>query len=422
MLIRERTAPVLIASLFIQTTNAYWLMAANNVLTTQRIDPIMNPGTVANHAHGVLGASNFGLNVTTAMLRASQCTSIPILEDMSNYWYPQLYFQWANGSFTSVAGNPAKLGYSDFLILDYLFSDTPGATTPFPDDFRMISGDYTLRSFDPSSFAQQAVTFLCLDFDGKSSRFNELPKQRCPSGIRSQINFPSCWDGVNLDSADHRSHVAFLSTGPDNGTCSDPDFPVTLPRIFLEVYWYTQAFDDVRRQAMTPNQPFTFSNGDPIGYSYHADFFNGWNRDVLKKALDECNCNPFGDPTCCAAKGTFTFNQDKRCFITNTVKEQVLGVLPALPGNNPVQATCFEDYGDPVVPALMSPVSVYTDANSIPPTGTIAVVAKTTTTSPPSGTCLGNGSRAPLREGWRSCLVIWIATLMFWMFLEEYPL
>jgi hypothetical protein len=24
-------------------------------------------------------------------------------------------------------------------------------------------------------------------------------------------------------------------TGPDNGTCSDPDFPVTLPRIFMEV-------------------------------------------------------------------------------------------------------------------------------------------------------------------------------------------
>ena len=95
---------------------------------------------------------------------------------------------------------------------------------------------------------------------------------KCPSGIRSQIvcapkmrslvrktqhvvqNFPSCWDGVvcanrpfnayrilkwlsfqNTDSPDHRSHVSFLSAGPDNGTCADPQFPKTLPRIFMEV-------------------------------------------------------------------------------------------------------------------------------------------------------------------------------------------
>lgn len=39
----------------------------------------------------------------------------------------------------------------------------------------------------------------------------------------------------NLDSPDHKSHVAFLSGGPDSGTCSDPKYPVTLPRIFIEV-------------------------------------------------------------------------------------------------------------------------------------------------------------------------------------------
>jgi len=48
-------------------------------------------------------------------------------------------------------------------------------------------GDPNIRTFDPSSFAQQAVTYLCLDFNSKSSRSNEMPKKRCPSGIRSQI-------------------------------------------------------------------------------------------------------------------------------------------------------------------------------------------------------------------------------------------
>ena len=35
----------------------------------------------------------------------------------------------------------------------------------------------------------------------------ELPKAQCKGGIRSNLLFPTCWDGVNLDSPDHKSHV-----------------------------------------------------------------------------------------------------------------------------------------------------------------------------------------------------------------------
>jgi hypothetical protein len=100
----------------------------------------------------------------------------------------------------------------------------------------MITGDMALRSYDPNSVAQKAVTFLCLNFQGTTPPpFNELPARQCNNGIRSQLNFPSCWDGVNTDSPDHKSHVAFLSDGVDKGTCKDPKYPKTLPRIFAEV-------------------------------------------------------------------------------------------------------------------------------------------------------------------------------------------
>jgi hypothetical protein len=36
----------------------------------------------------VLGGSNFRLDTNTQALRNSQCTSIPIPEDKSNYWFP----------------------------------------------------------------------------------------------------------------------------------------------------------------------------------------------------------------------------------------------------------------------------------------------------------------------------------------------
>ncbi|KAJ7584978.1 hypothetical protein C8J56DRAFT_788645 [Mycena floridula] len=402
---------LIILLLFTINVSSYWLMGANNILTTQRLDPVVSPGTVSTHVHSVLGGSNFGLYISTAVLRQSTCTSIPLNEDKSNYWFPHLYWQWLDslshfatrkndGTFVAVNGN-------------YLFSDQPHSTTAFPDDFRMISGDPTLRTLDPSSFAQQAVTFLCLDFSGKSSKYNELPVRiSCPSGIRAQINFPSCWDGVNTDSMDHKSHVSFLSTGPDNGTCSDPSFPVTLPRIFMEMYWNTEVFEGQRKDAMTPSQPFVqvllyftgytclndrrFSNGDPTGYGYHADFINGWDQGVLQRAIDGCNCNPYGDPSCCVAAGIFTMQQTIGCYSTPTFDEAVTGNLTTLPGANPVQAPCYEAYVDPVVPPILSPVFAFTStAGATPtiPTGNVVTGAQTLAAiaQSPAGTCIRKG-------------------------------
>ncbi|MAD83961.1 MAG: hypothetical protein CL912_13445 [Deltaproteobacteria bacterium] len=51
----------------------------------------------------------------------------------------------------------------------------------------------------------------------------------------------SCWDGVNLDSPDHKSHVAYPKNGPQQftgtstgGACPSTH-PVKIPQIMLEV-------------------------------------------------------------------------------------------------------------------------------------------------------------------------------------------
>ncbi|KAG9225080.1 hypothetical protein CCMSSC00406_0008756 [Pleurotus cornucopiae] len=379
--------------------NAYWLMGIENFITTERLDPIVNPGTISSHVHSVLGGSNFAMTTNTAKLRQSQCTSIPIAEDKSNYWFPHLYFQWANGNFSSLTGGAVICAF--FFTVDYLFDDKPGTTTAFPDDFRMLSGSPLLRTYDSNSFAQQAVTFLCLDFNGQTTRHSELPKKVCPSGVRAQINFPNCWDGKNTDSPDHKSHVAFQANGPDTGGCKDPKFPVTLPRIFIEVYWDTNKYP--RDQAMNKDQPLVFSHGDPTGYGYHADFINGWDAGVLQKAVDGCNCNIYGDPKCCNDKGIFTLTKDKKCYITPTVDETTTGMLTKLPGNNPVQpagktATMFPETSRP---ALLAPVRVYTDANNPAPRGQVVTPGSNgdagvrTSTAAAASTSAASSSVAP---------------------------
>jgi hypothetical protein len=56
----------------------------------------------------------------------------------------------------------------------------------------------------------------------------------------------SCWDGKNLDTPDHKSHVAYPTNGAHafdgsstGGTCPDTH-PVKIPQIMLEVR--TRAF------------------------------------------------------------------------------------------------------------------------------------------------------------------------------------
>ncbi|KAF9016701.1 hypothetical protein BDZ89DRAFT_1094434 [Hymenopellis radicata] len=350
-------------SVFSATANAYWLMGVDTLFDNpQRLDPIITPNGVATHAHKgedlaspVLGGSNFDASVNTAKLRQSQCTTTAIAEDKSSYWVPVNsslnYSRWANGSVSDVT--------------DYLFPDEAGKTTPFPDDFRMISGTPTLRSYDASDPAQQAVSYLCLDYTAGSSttRHTGIPNMNCPDGIRAQLNFPSCWDGKNADSDDHKSHVAFRSGGPDSGDCLDPKFPKSIPRIFVEIYWGTQDFNNVRSQAKNPSQPFVLAQGDATGYGHHGDFINGWDTATLQKAVDGCHCNIYGDPQCCADAGIFTLQKDKQCKKTNIVNERTTGLLAKLPGNNPIsgaggKATNAASNDDP---GFVSPVYVYTD-------------------------------------------------------------
>ncbi|KAG5646166.1 hypothetical protein DXG03_004219 [Asterophora parasitica] len=72
------------------------------------------------------------------------------------------------------------------------------------------------------------------------------------------------------------------------------------------------------------------------------------------------------------------------------------GTLANLPGNNPVQDKCYEDYFDAEIPAILSPVFVYNGSGVSPPVGTIAVPPTASiTTHTPRGTCVTKGASMP---------------------------
>ena len=329
------------------------LLPTESILVIERADPIVSPGAVAGHVHRVIGGSNFGVEIPSSdYLRESECTSSGIQEDKSAYWFPQLYFEYADGSFELVPGGP---------VTYYLFPDQPGQTTIFPDNFRMISGNAS-QAPPLGSFAQEAVSFLCLDFNGVSTRSNFLPETPCPSGVRAQLvslvcrtksassshislprtfkaagtermSTPTTINPTSPTAAEGRTAATVLltsrSTFPVSSTRCTTTLPVSITkpaRLKTLINHSCTSRGSFVTGGLLTIFPRSFSNGDATGAMYHGDFYMGWDRATLQRVVDQCNCNPYGDFTCCVQQGIMT-RQSTTCSITSQIDEEGTSIL-----------------------------------------------------------------------------------------------
>ncbi|PNS16603.1 WSC domain-containing protein 2 [Sphaceloma murrayae] len=319
-----------VAALLAAPAHAFFRMGCGSPIVTERIDPIISPGQVSGHVHQVVGGNGFGFTQDYAQARRSTCTSCTVSKDLSNYWTPILYYKNKNGQLQRVKQNGGVLVY-------YLQRPESNKNLKaFPEGFRMVAGD-PFRRNATTDFAGKAVNFACLNYNGpaKPETMN-LPPYNCPNGVRAQVFFPSCWDGKNLDSADHKSHMSYPKSGShDNGPCPDTH-PVQLVSIFYEVIFSTNELEFWAGDAGT-NQPFIFAQGDATGYGFHGDFLNGWDVSLLQKAVDSCR-NLSGEITDCAALTPYlqSGSVQSQCTIPDSVGEDVTGPFDKLPGCNPI--------------------------------------------------------------------------------------
>jgi len=294
-------------------------------LTLQRSDPIVNPGIASNHVHSIVGGNAFQRTMGPMDATKANSTSCDKAIDHSNYWVPHLYHQRADKMWEMVPFGHTAVYYQK-RACDYnpniRSCDKSVVPLAFPDGFRMVAGDPMRRTFNASDFAHRAVSFACL---GGGGRYNNLPPHGC-SPLRAQVYFPSCWDGKNLDSEDHKSHVSYPAIGDYNGGVCPMSHPVALFSIFYEFFFDTGSFGDMQ---------FAFANGDATGYGYHGDFVMGWtDRALLQTAHKDCvnaaNCPKLGNQP-----------MQPKPLIFPAIYEEDIGLhgpIPAgpLPGNNTV--------------------------------------------------------------------------------------
>ncbi|GAB1314713.1 hypothetical protein MFIFM68171_04923 [Madurella fahalii] len=340
-----------IASLALATAQVYVpkyspasLKMSCSQLVVDRIDPLVEPGaTASSHLHQIVGGNSFNATMDPAddPAERSTCTTCTFADDFSNYWTGVLYFRARNGSYKRVK----QLGS--------LFHEEArdGGTTVyyFPQDVE--PQNVKIRAFMPGFRMQvnyptnrtphkpwhgkprliDGITYTCLETVGTrlSNLSYEFPDHPCPYGIMTTLPFPPCWDGVNLDSPDHRSHVAFPPDGYyHDGTPCPPSHPVNIPQVLLEIRWDTQPFNDPDLWPTDGSQPFVWSFGDRTGYGHHGDYIFGWRGDSLQKTFDRLDCTP--DQICDMPQQTIA--EANKCMKEPSVKEDIDGWLDTMPG------------------------------------------------------------------------------------------
>lgn len=319
-------------------------------LVVERTDPIVNPGQrYTPHLHQIVGGNSFNISMEEGHdpVAQSTCTTCSFVQDLSNYWTASMFFHGKNGSYKRVPqqgnGGPqgALIHLNGGMDIYYIPS---GKTTAFRPGFRMIAGNAAEKS--ESNVNKASICHRCWDrpdentFVGgapcSGSDTVGIPKSTNCQKIRQTIVFPTCWDGKNLDSPDHQSHVAYGTSraAGGGGNCNDAKFPVKLPQIMYEVMWDVSAFVKDTANWPTAHDPFVYSMNQG-GSAAHGDYVFGWKDDTLQRAMDKsCNLN-----TACPAAGltTQTPQQYSACTKKQQAPEPVDGWIASMPVGSPLR-------------------------------------------------------------------------------------
>jgi hypothetical protein len=272
------------------------------------------------------------------LVAKSTCTTCQFTEDFSNYWTAVLFFRARNGSVKRVPQiyqqgmEGTNGGMVVYYMSDALFdTQQKSKVTAFKPGFRMLIGDATFQTREQARKYRQ-LTYTCMENSGtRAPETIDFPKGPCRVGIMVNHRFPTCWDGVNLDSPNHRDHVSYpeIGTFESGGRCPSTH-PVKLPQLFLETVWDTRQFNNRAEWPENGDQPFVWSSGDSKGWSNHADYLFGWKGDSLQRHLD--GHTYVSAPTLT----TQSISRQNACTVKDFVKENFDGWLDKLPGNNEI--------------------------------------------------------------------------------------
>jgi hypothetical protein len=251
-------------------------------------DPIVYPGQPGkSHLHQFYGNEAANASSTYAGLRArgtSTCNHGPFAANRSAYWMPAML---------DGAGNVVKPAFVSIYYKRRPASDpkcsissgdsrAEGNCVPIPNGIKFIFGYDMLTHESPTG----SLWFNCQGHTAVPGHYHDLNAAlaNCPADrgnkIGAIIEAPSCWDGKNLDSANHRDHVGYPSYGSWGYLKCDSAHPYVMPTFTLGAWYPVASAMHLSSDAMVPNAV--------PGTTFHADYFEAWDPAVKTMWTENC--------------------------------------------------------------------------------------------------------------------------------------
>ncbi|USX52762.1 DUF1996 domain-containing protein [Lentzea sp. HUAS12] len=226
--------------------------------------PDLNPAAacaVKDKAAGEQGLDNGGQNSDDAQAEGT--------EQKKQQANPE------EGADNELEGNEGKIQRP--AVVDLTFRGSPvGKVTAMPKFLRVLYGDAKAGQNGPKN---AKASWTCTGFEDKVL-MDKYPI--CPQGskVKRVHDFPSCWDGKNIDSANHRDHIVF----PDaNGKCKQGFKAVPQLRISLT---YNIPLD-VQKDGRYLVDSFPEEEHNPL--TDHDDFANVMSQKIMNRLVNCVN-------------------------------------------------------------------------------------------------------------------------------------
>lgn len=218
-------------------------------------DPIVHPGHGGmSHQHEFFGNVSTAADSVYATMVAAD-TSCEQRPDTAGYWVPALYD--AAGDTVRPIGSTAY--YRAGAGVD------PTTVQPYPAGLMIVAGRADATDDQPVGI----IAWTC---GSGGSRMPQPPACDGAAGPRLLVTFPDCWNGVDLDREDHRSHVSYSH----GGVCDDA-YPVSIPQLQFAVDY-----------PVVDGDPADITLASGATYTAHADFWNTWDQPKLEQEVELC--------------------------------------------------------------------------------------------------------------------------------------
>jgi hypothetical protein len=257
---------------------------ANNLFNTDNL--IVAPGVEngAHHTHDYVGNQGNDAFASNDDLAGAD-TSCQNQGDKSTYYWPVLRQQDGNDEFDAdQAGGGAEGNVGTILEASEaeikFVGNRQSDVVAMPQFLRIITGD--ARAFTGGD-ANANASWSCTGFED-TQLTDKYPI--CPEG--SQVvrtsNFQSCWDGENIDSANHRDHVDFVQ---EDGSCAD-GFQA-IPQLQIRLAYDAQAPTIENGQVQNPFAVDGFPEEQHKPITDHNDFINVFDEELMNQVVDCIN-------------------------------------------------------------------------------------------------------------------------------------